>query len=48
MLRRLVFRENWETSFTVEDERDGKETDWHYLRVFESNGERGWSSPVWV
>ena len=48
MLHRVVFRENWETSFAVEDEGDGNETDWYYLRVFESNGERAWSSPVWV
>ena len=48
MLHRVVFRDNWETSFGFEDEGDGAETDWYYVRVFESNGELAWSSPVWV
>ena len=48
MLHRVVFNENWETSFAVEDEDDGAQTDWYYVRVFEANGELAWSSPVWV
>ena len=48
MLHRIVFQENWETSFTVEDEGGGAKTDWYYVRVFEANGELAWSSPIWV
>ena len=48
MLHRVVFHDNWESSFSTEDTGDGSRTDWYYLRVFESNGELAWSSPVWV
>ncbi len=48
MLQRVVFNENWETAFAVEDEGDGRRTDWYYLRVIQSNGQMAWSSPVWV
>ena len=48
MLHRVVFRDNWETSFGLEDEGDGAQADWYYVRVFESNGELAWSSPIWV
>jgi len=48
MLHRVVFHDNWESSFSAEDTDDGSRTDWYYLRVFESNGELAWSSPVWV
>ena len=48
MLHRVVFHDNWQTSFVADDESDGSGTDWYYARVFESNGELAWSSPVWV
>ncbi|MFO7976511.1 MAG: DUF3604 domain-containing protein [Candidatus Hydrogenedentota bacterium] len=48
VLQRVVFRENWETAFHVEDEGDGAQTDWYYIRVFQTNGELAWSSPIWV
>jgi hypothetical protein len=48
VLQRPVFRENWETAFHVEDEDDGATDDWYYVRVFQTNGELAWSSPIWV
>ncbi len=48
MLHRVVYHDNWSTSFGAEDEGDGAHTDWYYLRVFQSNGEMAWSSPIWV
>ncbi len=48
MLHRLVFAENYETRFTVEDEDPGDGVNWYYVRVVQANGELAWSSPVWV
>lgn len=48
VLQRPVFRENWETAFHIEDESDGATDDWYYIRVFQTNGELAWSSPVWI
>jgi hypothetical protein len=48
MLHRVVFRDNWQTQFRFEEESDGRKTDWYYVRVFQSNGEMAWSSPIWV
>jgi hypothetical protein len=48
MLHRLVFAENHESSFTVEDEDSGDALNWYYVRVLQSNGEMAWSSPIWV
>jgi hypothetical protein len=48
LLHRLVFNENFQTSFSVEDEDDGRETNWYYARVIQSNGQLAWSSPIWV
>ncbi len=48
MLHRVVFHGNSETSFSLGDEGDGSRTDWYYVRVFQSNGQMAWSSPVWV
>jgi hypothetical protein len=48
MLHRVVFQENWRTEFSVEDESDGSETDWYYVRVTQSNEQYAWSSPIWV
>ncbi len=48
MLHRLVFEENYNTRFTVEDTDDGNEVNWYYTRVVQSNGELAWSSPIWV
>jgi hypothetical protein len=48
MLHRVVFADNYECSFKVEDEDDGGSLNWYYVRVFQSNGEMAWSSPIWV
>ncbi len=48
MFHRLVFNENYETAFTVNDEDEGAGVNWYYVRVFQSNGEMAWSSPIWV
>jgi hypothetical protein len=28
--------------------RPGEQTDWHYVRVTQHNGQLAWSSPIWV
>lgn len=48
MLHRLVFHDNYHTSFTFSDEGDGKGVDWYYARVVQANGQLAWSSPIWV
>ncbi len=48
MLHRVVFEENHLSRFTFEDEDDGKEANWYYVRVVQANGELAWSSPIWV
>ena len=48
MLHRVVFAENWRTSFAVEDESPGDRDDWYYARVIQSNEQMAWSSPIWV
>ncbi|HAH49342.1 MAG TPA: hypothetical protein DCM07_31790, partial [Planctomycetaceae bacterium] len=48
MLHRIVFHKQWNTEFTFTDQSDGKQDDWYYVRVIQSNGEMAWSSPIWV
>jgi hypothetical protein len=48
LLNRLVFQENYETAFEVNDSGDGAQADWYYVRVVQSNGQLAWSSPIWV
>jgi hypothetical protein len=48
MLHRIVFDANARATFRFEDERDGHRADWYYVRVFQSNGDMAWSSPIWV
>ena len=48
LLNRVVFEENYRTSFTVRDEDDGREANWYYARVTQANGQMAWSSPIWV
>ena len=48
MLHRVVFNENSEAVFTVEDEADGSRADWYYVRAVQSNEQYAWSSPIWV
>lgn len=38
-----------DVAFDMEDGADsGRETDYYYARVRQHDGERAWSSPVWV
>ena len=48
MLHRVVFAENYETEFEIEDEAEREEADWYYARVVQTNDQLAWSSPVWV
>lgn len=48
LVHRAVFQENYRTSFTVDDTDAGESVNWYYARVFESNGQLAWSSPIWV
>ncbi|MCA9014684.1 MAG: DUF3604 domain-containing protein, partial [Planctomycetaceae bacterium] len=48
MLHRLVFHDQWETEFELEDDGEGNRDDWYYVRVIQANGEMAWSSPIWV
>jgi hypothetical protein len=48
VLNRLVFNEQYETSFQLNDTGNGSQADWYYVRVVQSNGQLAWSSPIWV
>ena len=50
LVHRLVFDDNYRTSFVVEDEdeKEGKQVNWYYTRVIQANGQLAWSSPIWV
>lgn len=48
MFHRVVFKENWATEFTVEEDDAGDAVNWYYVRVHQTNGEMAWSSPIWV
>jgi len=47
MLSRIIFKENYHTSFTIQDEDSGKMDNWYYVRVIQSNDQLAWSSPIW-
>jgi hypothetical protein len=49
MIHRIVFSENYQTSFEFTDQKEKSDvTDWYYVRVMQSNGSLAWSSPIWV
>jgi hypothetical protein len=48
VLHRLVFSENYQTSFTVKAAASGSVVNWYYARVVQANGQLAWSSPIWV
>jgi hypothetical protein len=48
LVDRLVFEENFKTSFKVQDTGAGAEANWYYVRVVQANGQMAWSSPIWV
>ena len=45
---RIIPGYNSRSSFSIDDDSSGKQTDWYYLRVIQKNGQLAWSSPVWV
>ena len=48
MIHRIVFSDNYKTTFEFTDRHDDGSTDWYYARVTQSNGSLAWSSPIWV
>ncbi|MFC2123446.1 DUF3604 domain-containing protein [Bacteroidota bacterium] len=48
MVQRIVFEENYKSSFSLVDKDDGKENNWYYARVEQCNDQFAWSSPIWV
>ncbi len=48
LVNRLVFAENYRTSFAFVDRGEGRQADWYYERVTQANGQMAWSSPIWV
>jgi hypothetical protein len=48
LLNRIVFAENAETEFEVNDTGAGEQADWYYVRAVQANGQMAWSSPIWV
>jgi hypothetical protein len=48
MIHRVVFADNYKTSFKMKDTGQSKKTDWYYVRVVQTNGSLAWSSPIWV
>jgi len=48
MLHRLVFHNNYHTSYKVSDVDDGKDVNWYYLRAVQANEQLAWSSPIWL
>jgi len=48
MLHRLVFYDNYHTSYKISDVDNGKDVNWYYLRVVQANEQLAWSSPIWV
>jgi hypothetical protein len=47
LVHRLVFAENYQTTYSVADQDRGEQVSWYYLRVVEANGQIAWSSPIW-
>lgn len=48
MIQRVVFKDHYHTTFTINDEGDGSSADWYYVRVVQANEQLAWSSPIWV
>lgn len=47
-VHRFVTDEERSCSIRFEDEGPELDEDWYYLRVYQTNGQAAWSSPVWV
>ncbi len=48
LVNRVVFADNYRTSFSFVDRDEGAQADWYYVRVTQANGQMAWSSPIWV
>jgi hypothetical protein len=48
LIDRVVFEENYKTSFAFDDVGAAGEMNWYYARVTQANGQMAWSSPIWV
>ena len=48
IIHRLAPESRYRTSFSLTDRGDGMREDFYRVRVFQSNGQLAWSSPVWV
>ena len=48
LVNRVVFEDNYRTSFSVHDSEATSETNWYYVRVTQANGHMAWSSPIWI
>ena len=48
LIHRMVSRQKAQSIFRLVDQETGKQDDWYYVRVIQSNGHMAWSSPIWV
>jgi hypothetical protein len=48
MIQRVVFKEQYSTSFKITDDDPGDSDSWYYIRVTQANRQMAWSSPIWV
>jgi len=47
-IHRIIPEVNTQMTFSINDDGDGHQTDWYYLRILQKNGQLAWSSPIWV
>lgn len=48
LIHRMVSQQKARSVFRLVDQANGKQDDWYYVRVIQSNGQMAWSSPIWV
>lgn len=48
LIHRVTPESRYRTRFSLIDRAEGRNTDFYYARVFQTNGQMAWSSPVWV
>ena len=48
MVQRIVFVDNYASSFKFLDKDKGEKDTWYYIRVVQCNEQSAWSSPIWV
>lgn len=47
-VHRIVPEHNARISVSFNDNGEGMETDWYYVRTIQCNGQLAWSSPIWI